>query len=112
MNEHEHEQDWRDVARQLAATDPRGLAGLAERIGYSRTALSLAVNGRYPAGEGRIAKEILGLLPQVACPFLGQRIDRQLCAAIALGAPPTTNPNRVRHWRACQRCAHKPEATT
>ena len=101
-------QDWRAVARELAKATPRGVAGLAERIGYSRTALSLAINGKYPAGEKGIAEAVLELLPQVRCPYLGKFIDRSECAGIALGAPPTSNPQRIRHWQACQQCANKP----
>jgi hypothetical protein len=99
---------WRQLLNEAVATDPRRIAGVADRLGLSRSAISQVVSGTYPASTRRIAARVLDHYDHIACPHLGQSISRQRCAGYALRPCPTTSPAEVRHWRACQACPLKP----
>lgn len=84
-------------------------AEIARRIGYKRPSLSLALSGNYTGSTKTIAAAYVDYRKQVACPYMGETVSRQYCTNHALDAAPTHNPAALRHWRACQNCAHKHE---
>lgn len=94
---------WLDfLAAEAARTS---IAATARRLGYSRTAVSLALAGKYPGTTDRLAATVLDVLGRVACPHLGREVTPGECA-IHGGQIPTSSPAALRLWRACQTCPH------
>jgi hypothetical protein len=98
------------LALLRAETKRRGsIQAVANVIGRSRTAVSLALSGKYPAADtGRFEAAVLAALDQVECPFVGEQVQRERCR-LALGPCPTHAPHAAAHWRACQACPKKPQ---
>lgn len=86
------------------------IAATARRIGYSRTAVSLALVGKYPGRTDKLAARVLETIRRVACPFLDREVTPAECAKNG-GRTPTSSPAALRLWRACQACPHRPEET-
>jgi len=97
-----------ELARHAVRDDRRGIAGVAERAGVKRSALSMVLSGTYPARPGRVAALLLRALDGWTCPYTSERILPEACAATALAAAPTHRPDRMAHWRACQQCPSRP----
>lgn len=85
------------------------MRAVAHRLGYSPSAISLVLAGKYPGKPDRIAKAVLALLDVVACPHAMQSMTQEACRTIALGVAPTHHPMKLGHWRACQRCPSRPQ---
>jgi hypothetical protein len=82
---------------------------VANVIGRSRTAVSLALAGRYPAkNTAEFEAAVLAAFDGVRCPFLGETVRRDQCRATAFGRCPTHSPQAAAAWRACQSCPHRP----
>lgn len=96
--------DWFSLLSAEVAKTSR--AAVADRMGVSRTAISLVMNGKYGAATDKIAARVLAVYDVVACPHLGKEISQAECAAHAGRAIPTSSPRAVRHWKACQSCPH------
>lgn len=88
----------------------RGSIGkAATAAGISRASASTLLAGKYPAGStAEMERRIMTALGQVECPHLGATIGRRACADLAGRPCPTSSPDALRHWRACQRCDHNP----
>ena len=98
--------DWLALlAEEVARTS---ITAAAHRIGYSRTAVSLALAGKYPGDPAKVAAKVLEVLGTVECPHLGFAVTAARCAD-ASGQMPTSSPGDLRLWRACQGCPHKPQ---
>ncbi|MDP2786642.1 MAG: XRE family transcriptional regulator [Pseudomonadota bacterium] len=82
---------------------------VADRIGLGRSAVSMVMDGTYPAQSDAVLTVALAQLDRVACPYLGMEIEPARCAETSTGPAPTWDPNAMTHRRACQTCAHKPE---
>ena len=98
--------NWLDVLQAAVAADPRGITGVAERIGYSRTAVSLALAGRYGGNPERIAHAVVSMLQAVECPFLGHAIPPGVCRRFSTRSYISITAADVPHWRACRKCSH------
>lgn len=98
---------WFELLEKAVAETSK--TAVAKRIGISRTAISLVMNGKYPADTGKIAARVLDVFAVVGCPYLGQEITQAECAAHAGRAIPTSSPRAVRHWKACQTCQNRPQ---
>lgn len=99
---------WLEILRQAVEDNPRGIAGVAEQIDVSRTALSLVLGGKYPAKADRIAARVLDTYARIDCPHLGETVTQAQCREFAHRAAPTNSPRDMRHWRACQACPLNP----
>ena len=99
--------DWRTLLAAEAART--SIAATARRLGYSRTAVSLALAGKYPGNTKTLAAVVLEVLGRVDCPCLDRPVTPAWCAATARGPVPTGSPFALRLWRACQACPQKPE---
>lgn len=97
----------RDLTRQLLAAG-HTLKSIAAGIGYSRVAVSLWWNGRYPANCTRIEAEILHAFAVRTCPHDGQNKAVEDCVRSALRPRPCGFPDAEAQWLACQACPHKP----
>ncbi len=94
-----------------AEVERTSMTAAAERLDVSRTAISLLLSGKYTADPTRMHARILDVLGGVWCPHLDQDIPRSQCRAWhSRQRPPAQTAADVRHWRACQTCAHNPVA--
>lgn len=82
---------------------------VAAELDYSKTALSLIVNGKYAGKPDRVRQKVLSTYDIVDCPYHNKLIDKKECVALATAAAPTHNPLKMQQWRACQRCPNKPQ---
>jgi len=107
------EPEWIAILKQEVAKPGRTITSIAAEIDMSRPALSMLLSGSYPARLDKISRRysgtVLGLSRgQVACPHLRRGITQAECQRHA-GAPmSTSNPDKLRQWRACQRCPLSP----
>lgn len=96
------------LVAKAAIEHPRGLAGVAEELGYSRPALSRFVNGSYPGGEA-LSQAILERYQGLRfCPHEREAVPVSLCRKRAHAPEPFGGAARHAAWLACQRCPHKP----
>lgn len=82
---------------------------IADEIGYSRTAVSLYINGKYKADPQPIETAVLKAYDRHDCPYTREVIAPEVCRRKALAAEPFGGSERRRWWLACQSCPHKPE---
>jgi len=98
----QHDEDrWlrilRDQCEQSSITD------VAEKVGYGRSAISLALSGKYPGGTAKIAAKVIATFTDsVQCPHLGHDIIQAACADHQSRPMPTSDPAALRHWIACR----------
>lgn len=86
-----------------------GPVEVARRCGYkNHTIVSLIAAGKYQASTDRFGEKVLTAFGVISCPHLGADIPRADCTGYALRTVPTSSPEKLRHWLACQRCPHKP----
>lgn len=98
---------WRELFDK--ALDDDGVVGVSRKLGYSNhTLVSRIAKDRVPASD-KFRARVIACYHRVTCPHNGQSQARSDCSR-ALAAPPTHNPGAMAHWRACQRCPHKPES--
>lgn len=101
--------DRMEILRRAVAE--HGQTGVAKRIGRSNTAISQILSGKYnPTGNG--ADLILELVEAefsdatLECPELGE-IPLATCIEERDKPFKATSSQRVRLYRACQKCPHK-----
>lgn len=82
---------------------------VAAELAYSKTALSLIVNGKYVSKTNRLRDKVLATYQVTACPYHNKLIPLNECVSLATATAPTHNPLKMQQWRACQRCPNKPE---
>lgn len=106
--------DWRVLLASEVARHPRGRAGVAIRLGVSRTYVSRALSdgksGFEVVPQQFIARVIDRLHVIRECPATMQPQPRAECQRIGNGPAPTHNPLSMRIWRECQQCPHKPSS--
>ena len=78
---------------------------VAERLGVSRTGVSLLLSNKYKGGTTKIEARILDILGNVSCPVLGS-IAAAECQKNRQAKFTPSNPQRVQLYRACQSCPH------
>ncbi|MDP3871271.1 MAG: hypothetical protein Q8Q80_01290 [Methyloversatilis sp.] len=99
-------------ARELfdRALAEHGPVEVARRCGYkNHTIVSLIASGKYEASTQRFGERVLIAFGVIRCPHLGIDIPRTDCAGHALRSVPTSSPEKLRLWVACQACPHKPK---
>jgi hypothetical protein len=103
---------WRRALADAAAADPRGRAGVAERMGVSRVYVSRVMSGDIDPVPDKFIGRVLAALCRVECPHLGRTLAPAECRAYAARPYRALAAAEVNHWRACQRCPNKapPEA--
>ncbi len=86
-------------------------AALARELGVSRSAISQALDLKYPGDTKKLrAKIVERLAAQLACPHLGVDLAPSECKAVRerpLSAA-SASPADVKHWQACQLCMNNP----
>lgn len=104
---------WFGVFKAAFEADPRGLQGVADRLGRGcgRTALSLILSGAYPAQPGKVSRRVLEVYDAYRCPYLGADVQASFCAETARGPVPTWDPAALDLRRCCQTCPHQPPSS-
>ena len=83
-------------------------ARAAERVGVSRTAVSLVLVNRYPCSTDGVERQVMEVLGRIDCVALGEVITAEQCQTYRERKAPTHNPMAMQHWRACQYCPNNP----
>lgn len=91
----------RDAVKATSVTAVAAELGLA-----NHTAVSLVLNGKYPAKTDRIADRVMLRYGHVECPFLEKQITFAECREFHGAEAPTSSQFDLRHWKACQGCAN------
>ena len=94
------------LAAEVAATNQ---TKASQRIGMSRTAVSLVLANRYasPSTAG-VERRVMETLGRIQCVALDAEVTVDQCQNYREKAPPTHNPQSMQLWRACQHCPHNP----
>ena len=81
-------------------------AVIAAKIGFSKAAVVLWFNGKYPAKGDAIEAKVIAHYDTVDCPHLQQTIALAACADFHRRDIPTSSPSALSHWRACKACPY------
>lgn len=85
------------------------MAKAGQRIGMSRTAVSLVLANRYPSpSTAGVERRVMDALGRLECVALGEVVTASECQSYREKAAPTHNPMAMQHWRACQHCPNNP----
>lgn len=99
--------DWLDLLRAEVAAS--SLAAVAERIGVSRTTVSLLLAGKYPAKTlDAVERKVRDAFEARRCPALNAVITGDACQRYRTRAMPRSSARDLRHWRTCQTCSYNP----
>ncbi|WP_160286860.1 helix-turn-helix domain-containing protein [Pseudomonas knackmussii] len=80
-----------------------------ERIGMSRSAVSLVLSNRYPSpSTAAVERRVVAALGALECPALASTISVVECQSYREKKAPTHNPQAMQHWKACQHCPLNP----
>lgn len=104
--------DWRALLSTEVASDPKGKAGVAIRLGVSRAYVSRALSegtSSFTKVPDKFITRVIDRLHVIAkCPAILQPMPRSECKRLSSRAAPTHNPRSMGIWIECQRCPHKP----
>jgi len=94
---------WIAILRdEVAKTNATQVAGV---IGYSRTAVSLVLAGKYNGGTDQIAKSVMDAYSdRLMCPHLKADITPSDCRSFQAAPMPQSEPRKLKHWMACRTC--------
>lgn len=95
------------LAAEVAASNK---TKASQRIGMSRTAVSLILANRYasPSTAG-VERRVMETLGRIDCVALDEVINTDQCQSYREKPAPTHNPQAMQQWRACQHCTHNPD---
>ncbi|GHB24174.1 helix-turn-helix domain-containing protein [Salinicola rhizosphaerae] len=96
--------------RLLAAeVEASNMTRTGERIGMSRSAVSLALANRYPSpNTAGVEQRVIDALDGMNCPAQEAVINTDQCRTYRRRAAPTHNPMAMRSWLTCQNCPKNP----
>ena len=97
--------DWLSILQSQVARS--NVTQVAEKIGYARSSVSLALHGRYVGSTDKLREAVLSAFGDGHhCPFLKRLIDPVDCQDFQAARIPQSSAQALRHWRACQACPH------
>jgi hypothetical protein len=102
---------WRDILLREVAGDKRGKAGVATRLGVSRSYVSRVLSSgssAYAEVPREFILRVLDLESEIVCPAAANTKRPRADCHKANTPAPTHNPLAMRTWRECQSCANKP----
>lgn len=81
----------------------------AERVGISRTAVSLILVNKYssPSTAG-VERRVLDSLGRIDCVAVGEVFTIEQCQSYRDKPAPTHKPHAMQDWLACQHCPYNP----
>lgn len=81
----------------------------AQRIGMSRTAVSLILSNKYDSpSTAHVERRVMEVLGRIECVAVGQSLTVEQCQTFYTRPAPTHNPMAMQLWRACQQCPFNP----
>lgn len=101
---------WLELLRKEVMETSIGRAAL--KVGYSRTAISLALAGKYDRDLTKMQMKVLAALQlpmKVECPHLLINLPTDMCNDFSTRSAPTHHPFGMQLWRACQQCPNRAE---
>jgi hypothetical protein len=98
---------WRVALNVAIVTDPRGRAGVAEKLGCSRPYVSRVTTGDIDPAPAKFVRRVIATLMRVECPHLGVTLAPDECRTFAARTYARISATEVPHWRACQKCPVK-----
>ncbi|MBC9246714.1 hypothetical protein H4P12_08310 [Paracoccus sp. 11-3] len=107
------EPEWVTLLRAERAKG-KSVSQIARETEMARPSVSMLLNGTYPANSLDLATRKHGprivriYRDQVLCPHLREGIGAAECEAYASAPMSTSNPEKLRHWRACLHCPLNP----
>lgn len=98
--------DW--LGELVALAEAEGLRTAGERIGYSASAVSTIISGKYQGDVGRVEQMARGALmaETVECPVLGS-MARNVCLEWQKRPYTDVSALHIRMHRACRGCANR-----
>lgn len=95
------------LASEVAASNK---TKASQRIGMSRTAVSLVLANRYasPSTAG-VERRVMETLGRIQCVALDSEVTVEQCQSYREKPAPTHNPQAMQRWRACQHCSINPD---
>ena len=92
----------------IEAARAHGQAAVARATGYSYSAVSQALSGKYRGSIDRLLQRVMEVYGKgtVQCPVMGE-ISIQRCAAEKRKPFAASSPQRVRLYKACRHCAEQ-----
>lgn len=96
---------WMDLLNE-AIKKPSSKQQVANKLGVSRTAISLVMRGKYGANTKHIEAKVLEVFGRIQCPHLETEITQAECQSNRRGPAPTSSAREMKHWRACQSCSN------
>ena len=98
---HFEEPAWISTLREQCRADTQG--AVAEKIGYSPAVVNQVLQGKYKGDIARVEKAVRGAFLGVTCycPVMGE-IPINQCMEMQKRPFASTNPQRVRLYRACR----------
>jgi hypothetical protein len=106
--------EWLVLLRQEQGKG-KSVSQIARETGMARPSVSMLLSGTYPAVSLDLVTRKFGAAviklyrDQVLCPHLRRGIGVAECATYAAAPMSTSNPEKLRHWRACRACTLKHE---
>lgn len=97
---------WLQLLKQ-AINDSGNHQAVADKLDICRASVSLAARGKYPAKTDKIEARVLDVYSRITCPYSGISITHAECRNTSTANTPTSSPQAMRQWRACQACEHK-----
>lgn len=107
------EPEWLQLVRS-ENEGGKSVSQIARETGVPRPSLSMLLNGTYPAksldlvGRKHGAKIVEVYRDQVLCPHLRRGISKEECHRHATALMSTSNPEKLKQWRACRHCPFNP----
>lgn len=107
------EPEWLGLLRAQVAKG-KSISQIARETGMARPSLSMLLSGTYPAQSLDLVTQKHGVRvvqiyrDQTLCPHLRRGIPITECKSFALAPMSTSDPEMLRHWRACRRCPLNP----
>ena len=94
------------LAAEVAASNK---TKASQRIGMSRTAVSLILANRYssPSTSG-VERRVMETLGRIECVAVDETVTTDQCQSYREKPAPTHNPQAMQRWRACQHCPNNP----
>ena len=92
----------------------KSISQIARETGMARPSVSMLLSGTYPAQSLDLVARKHGhrimriYRDQVPCPHLHRGLGAEECRSYASAPMSTSNPEKLRHWRACRQCPHNP----
>lgn len=101
-----------DAARVLLVarvSELKTKAAVAKELGVTRSAVSQALSGTYPADARKLSMKIMERYASaIGCSHLGRDIPPSLCRGLRERPLPTSPVAAVKQWQACRMCEHNP----